>query len=153
MTASRNKSRQQGRSTDELLVFYVPEAFLRCLAHSPHAEIFTLEGGLLLTTLDARRPTRDRDPLAEIGRNRDDVLSCTAEIVTVDVDDGVIFVPSEVRSVVIREGDQYEDVMSPRNATRRHCSAIVVAERWSPGRHRLAVVQPVHLVYPADCRH
>lgn len=104
----RKLARKEGRSTDELLVFYVLEAFLRRLASSRYAGRFTLKGGLLLATLDARRPTRDGDLLGEIGRDRDRVLSCIAEIAGIDVDDGVGFIPDEIRSEVIREGACYE---------------------------------------------
>lgn len=104
----RKLARAQGRSTDELLVFYVLEAFFRRLSSSPHASRFLLKGGLLLATLDARRPTRDGDLLIEIARDRDGILSSIAEIAEIDVDDGVSFVPDEIRSDVIREGDQYE---------------------------------------------
>ncbi|WP_408629871.1 nucleotidyl transferase AbiEii/AbiGii toxin family protein [Amycolatopsis aidingensis] len=42
-------------------MFYVLERFLYRLSRSPYADHFTLKGGLLLATLDARRPTRDGD--------------------------------------------------------------------------------------------
>lgn len=44
----RNKARQEGRPTDELLVLYVLERWLYRAAISPHADLLVLKGGLLL---------------------------------------------------------------------------------------------------------
>lgn len=48
----------RGRSTDELLVFYVLERFLHRLSCSPYADRLVLKDGTLLAVLDARRSTR-----------------------------------------------------------------------------------------------
>ncbi|MGH3927430.1 MAG: hypothetical protein ACRDTT_31970 [Pseudonocardiaceae bacterium] len=51
----RNMARREGRSTDELLVFYVLERFLHRVSRSPYADQLVLKGGMLLAVLDARR--------------------------------------------------------------------------------------------------
>lgn len=101
----RKLARAQGRGTDELLVFYVLERFLFRLYSSPYAGRFTLKGGLLLATLDARRPTRDGDLLAELTRDENVVLDKISEIARIEVGDGVEFLPEDIRSETIREGD------------------------------------------------
>src|SRR5262245_26880283 len=85
----RKLARAQGRGTDELLVFYVLERFLFRLSSSPYAGQFTLKGGLLLATLDARRSTRDGDLLAELTRDENVVLDKISEIARIEVGDGV----------------------------------------------------------------
>jgi predicted nucleotidyltransferase component of viral defense system len=104
----RKLARAQGRGTDELLVFYVLERFLYRLSRSPYADRFTLKGGLLLATLDARRPTRDGDLLVELTRDESTVLGTVAEIARIEIDDGVEFAVERIGSAVIREGDLYE---------------------------------------------
>jgi Nucleotidyl transferase AbiEii toxin, Type IV TA system len=59
----RGRARRDGRSTDELLVFYVLERFLYRVTQSNYADSLVLKGGLLLAALDARRATRDADLL------------------------------------------------------------------------------------------
>lgn len=104
----RKLARAQGRSTDELLVFYVLERFLFRLSSSPYADQFTLKGGLLLATLDARRPTRDGDLLAKLTRDENIVRNRISEIARITSADGVEFLPEDIRTETIREGDLYE---------------------------------------------
>ncbi len=59
----RNKAKREGRNTQELLILYTLERFLYRLAQSEYRDQFLLKGGLLLATLDARRPTKDGDLL------------------------------------------------------------------------------------------
>ncbi|WP_020669889.1 nucleotidyl transferase AbiEii/AbiGii toxin family protein [Amycolatopsis nigrescens] len=118
----RNLARRQRRGTDELLVFYVLERFLYRLSRSPYADRFTLKGGLLLATLDARRPTRDGDLLAELTRDESSVLDGISAIARIEDDDGVEFLAEEIKSTTIREGDLYEGLrvsMPARVATAR----------------------------------
>jgi predicted nucleotidyltransferase component of viral defense system len=107
----RNMARREGRSTDELLVLYVLERFLRRLSRSPYADRLVLKGGMLLAVLDARRTTRDADLLA-LERDRDGqrVAVWVREIASIDVDDGVVFTIDRLRSQQIREGDLYPGV-------------------------------------------
>ncbi len=107
----RNMARREGRSTDELLVFYVLERFLHRLSRSPYADRLVLKGGMLLAVLDARRSTRDADLLA-IERDRDEqrVAEWVREIASIDVDDDVVFMIDRLRAQQIREGDLYPGV-------------------------------------------
>jgi nucleotidyltransferase AbiEii toxin of type IV toxin-antitoxin system len=62
--ALQRRARNEGRGTQELFEFYLLERFLYRLSISPYRDRFVLKGGLLLTVLGARRPTRDADVLA-----------------------------------------------------------------------------------------
>lgn len=107
----RNMARREGRSTDELLAFYVLERFLHLLSRSPHADRLALKGGMLLAVLDPRRSTRDADLLV-LERHRDEqrVAQWVREIASIDVDDGVVFNVDHLRLQQIREGDLYPGV-------------------------------------------
>lgn len=59
--ALQRRAREELRGTEELLIFYAHEGFLRRLSMSRHREKLVLKGGMLLAVLDARRPTRDAD--------------------------------------------------------------------------------------------
>lgn len=105
------KARAEGRPTDELIVLYVLEAFLRRLAGSPYKDLFVLKGGVLLAAFGDRRPTRDVDFQAR--RLHNDAESVTATIRAVaalPIDDGVVFDTDGAVSEVIREDDGYQGV-------------------------------------------
>jgi hypothetical protein len=59
--ALQGRAREERRGTQELLIFYAHEGFLRRLSMSRHRENLVLKGGMLLAVLGARRPTRDAD--------------------------------------------------------------------------------------------
>ena len=97
------------RPTDELLQIYGLEGFLDRLVQSQHASQFVLKGGVLLAAFNARRPTRDVD-LAKTGV-ADDVDSTRQtmnEILTVVIDDGLIFDTAATTVESIRDGARYE---------------------------------------------
>jgi hypothetical protein len=107
----RNLARRQGRSTDELLIFYVLERFLFRVSRSPYADRLILKGGLLLAAFDARRSTRDADLLAShLSQDETQVVAWVSEIASAEIDDGVIFQTDRARSRSIRETDQYAGV-------------------------------------------
>jgi Nucleotidyl transferase AbiEii toxin, Type IV TA system len=78
------------------------------LSISEYRDHFVLKGGLLLTAVGTRRPTRDVDVLA---RNIEDdegrLLSVTKEVAAISVDDGLFFDASSARTTVIREQEVY----------------------------------------------
>lgn len=87
----RNTARKQRRGTDELIVMYVLERWLYRMSTSPYHDQFILKGGLLLSALDARRPTRDGDLLAAMDNDEAVVVARVKEIASIDADDGVAF--------------------------------------------------------------
>jgi predicted nucleotidyltransferase component of viral defense system len=107
----RAMARRENRLTDEMLILYAHEAFLRRLAVSAHGEDFVLKGGVLLAALGNRRPTRDLDFHARaIAGDVENVTRVVQKIAAIVVDDGVVFDVSSAAGQVIRENEQYEGV-------------------------------------------
>jgi predicted nucleotidyltransferase component of viral defense system len=106
--ALRRRAREEGRGTQELFEFYLLERFLYRLSASRYRDRFVLKGGLLLTVLGARRPTRDADVLARgVASDEESLLAIAREIASIPADDGVAFDPSAARASVIREHTAY----------------------------------------------
>ena len=106
--ALQRRARSEGRGVQELFEFYLLERFLYRLSVSPYRDRFVLKGGLLLTVLGARRPTRDADVLARgIAGDEENLIAVVGEISSIPADDGVTFDASSVRSSVIREFAAY----------------------------------------------
>ncbi|MFD3625696.1 nucleotidyl transferase AbiEii/AbiGii toxin family protein [Streptomyces sp. NPDC058698] len=105
----RNLARRNGRSTDEVMVEYVLERFLYRLAASPLSrEHFILKGGLLLAQFGARRMTRDIDILGRAFSGEEaEIIRRIAAIASTEVDDGVAYDSATLRTVPIREEDEY----------------------------------------------
>ncbi|HSK56127.1 MAG TPA: nucleotidyl transferase AbiEii/AbiGii toxin family protein [Jiangellales bacterium] len=141
------RARREGRPTDELLVLYVLERFLFRLSMSPHRDRLVLKGGMLLAVFDERRPTADVDLLARaVDNDVESVTKAVADVLAVQVDDGVDFEPARSRADVIREADPYSGVR------------ITVPARVDRARHPLRVdvnvgdpvtPSPVDVPYPA----
>ncbi len=105
------RARREGRPTDELLVLYVLERFLYRLSTSSHRSQLVLKGGMLLAAFDERRPTADVDLLATAIANDVETISAVVrEVLTIEVDDGVVFEPDGLRAQVIRDADPYTGV-------------------------------------------
>jgi Nucleotidyl transferase AbiEii toxin, Type IV TA system len=99
----RARARRDRRGTDELLVLYVLERFLYRLSMSRHRDRLVLKGGMLLAAYNQRRPTRDVDLLARaITSDVDAVAALVRELVTIDVDDGVVYEPERLSARTIR---------------------------------------------------
>lgn len=105
----RNLARRSSRSTDEIMVEYVLERFLYRLSVSPLGqEHFVLKGGLLLAQFGARRMTRDIDILGRaFPGDEAEIIRRIATISGTEVDDGVTFDPTTLRTVPIREENKY----------------------------------------------
>lgn len=141
------RARREGRPTDELLVLYILERFLYRLSVSAHRDRLVLKGGMLLAAYDERRPTADVDLLAQwMSNDAEAIAGLVREILAVEVEDGVVFEPLELRVEVIREADLYSGVR------------IVVPANLARARHPLRVdvnigdpvtPAPVEVEYPA----
>lgn len=105
----RNLARRNSRSTDEVMVEYVLERFLYRLASSPLGrEHFVLKGGLLLAQFGARRTTRDIDILGRsFPGTETEIIHRIAGIAATEINDGVVFDPTTLKTVPIREEDEY----------------------------------------------
>ncbi|HEX4702217.1 MAG TPA: nucleotidyl transferase AbiEii/AbiGii toxin family protein [Pseudonocardiaceae bacterium] len=107
----RNMARNDGRSTDELLVLYVLERFLYRVSQSKYCDRLVLKGGLLLAVLAVRRTTRDADLLAvRLDMDAQEVVHMVGEIASIEIDDGVIFDSHAARTETIRLEGRYSGV-------------------------------------------
>lgn len=121
--ALQRLARAERRATAELLQRYVLESFLRRIVRSRHDERLVLKGGLLLAAFDLRRATRDVDLLAlRIDNDPEAVERLVVEVASVEVEDGVVFLPETIAVETIRDGDVYPGVravLEARLATAR----------------------------------
>jgi hypothetical protein len=114
-------ARQSARPTQELLVTYVLERFLRRVASSAYRDRLVLKGGMLLAALGSRRPTADIDLLAlAVSNDIPSIAAMVRAVLAVDLGDGVIYQPGRLTSRQIRDADLYTAVrlVVPANVDR-----------------------------------
>jgi hypothetical protein len=106
--ALQRRAREERRGTEELLIFYVHEGFLRRLSMSRRREKLVLKGGMLLAVLDARRPTRDVD-LSVHGLPNDEasIRQTVSEIAQIASADGLMFDTAKINTTLMREDAEY----------------------------------------------
>jgi hypothetical protein len=115
--ALQRLARAQKRATAELLQLHVLESFLRRLVRSRPDEGLVLKGGLLLAAFDLRRATRDVDLLALRADNDPKAIErLVVEVASVEVEDGVVFLPDTITAGTIRDGDVYPGVRAELEA-------------------------------------
>lgn len=103
--------RDLGRPTDELLTSYAMEGFLARVSTSRFADRLVLKGGMLMSHLAERRPTRDIDlHTMAISNLAADIEAMVLDVVTDDIDDGVTFDTSTIEMEEIREVAVYPGV-------------------------------------------
>lgn len=109
----RNIAKKQNFDFNFLLLRYIQERFLSRLAHSGHVNRFVLKGGFLLLAynIDKARPTKDIDFLGvNVSSDRKELERLIGEIASVELNDGVKFLPDSIKSDVIKEDADYEGV-------------------------------------------
>lgn len=107
----RNLARRHNRDVAEYITLYTLEGFVARLAASEHAADFVLNGGVLMASFAARRPTRDID-LAASGFRGDiaEVEQRVRGIVSQPSNDGLAFDPDSVVGTAIRDESAYSGV-------------------------------------------
>ena len=107
----RKIARTHRRDPAEYLTLYALEGFLVRLATSKASDDFVLKGGVLMAAFAARRPTRDID-LAATGFPNDipAVEARVREIISQQLDDGLVFDPVSVTGEEIRDDANYAGV-------------------------------------------
>ena len=109
--AIQKLARRTGSDVQELLTLYALEGLLARVAASRYREDFVLKGGVLLAAFSLRRPTKDIDLQAtSLANDVDDILERVRELAVIDVGDGLIFDPVQIRAHTIREDDGYPGV-------------------------------------------
>ena len=104
-----NLAHARGQPMELLLTRYALERLLHRLSLSPHRERFVLKGAMLLATWfdEPHRATRDVDLLGFGDAAEDALLGTFREIMSVEVDDGVVFDLKGLRIEAIREEVEY----------------------------------------------
>ncbi|ADU12348.1 nucleotidyl transferase AbiEii/AbiGii toxin family protein [Asticcacaulis excentricus] len=102
-------AKAQGQPFDVMLVRYGLERLLYRLSISRYRNRFILKGGLLVTLWvdDAMRVTRDVDLLGQGEDNQDLLKGTFSEILSIEVDDGLIFDSANLIAEAIREDIKY----------------------------------------------
>lgn len=105
----RNLARRSGRPSDQLMLEYVLERFLfRLSSHPEGGRHFVLKGGLLLSQFGARRMTRDIDILGRsFSGDEAEITRRIAAVAATEAEDGVVFDPTSLTTVPIRQDDEY----------------------------------------------
>ncbi len=108
-----DRARREGRPFQELLEYYGMERFLYRLSVSEHADRFVLKGALMLRVWDApaSRPTRDIDLRGRTDNSPENLARIVTAVCDVEVEpDALVFDPSTVKAVRIKEDADYEGV-------------------------------------------
>jgi len=108
----KNQAVHGKRPFAELLQYYAMERFLYRLTQSSYAEQFILKGALMLRVWQSPqfRPTMDIDMLGITSNDIDDICVQIADIISVKVDDGIVFDLATIRGEKIKEDADYEGV-------------------------------------------
>jgi hypothetical protein len=119
--AVQDKARaEHGSNTQQLLVVYAVESFLRRLSISYYAHQMILKGGMLMAASRIRQMTKDADLSTHgIAGDEERVGEIVAQIcaLTPDPHDGIQVDPSTIRTEVMREQDEYQGVRCKLVAT------------------------------------
>ena len=104
-------ARERGRGTDEQLVLYAHEGFLRRLSMSAHRDKLALKGGMLMAVFSARRPTRDADlSVRSLSNSENSVRQFVTDIAQTATGDGLTFDTSQITTKAMREDTEYQGV-------------------------------------------
>ena len=104
-----NLARAEGKVFDVVLVRFALERLLYRLSLSAHRDRFVLKGGMLVTVWldDDNRVTRDADFLGHGDADADQLVADFQEIISIDVDDGLVFDVDNLSATAIREEMEY----------------------------------------------
>jgi len=109
--------RELGQPTDELLTLYAMEAFLARVAKTPFTVQLVLKGGMLMSHLAERRPTRDIDLQAmALPNSTDAVRELVVGVAAIDLADGVAFEVDDVTVEEIRDTAVYQGLRAAFDA-------------------------------------
>ena len=107
-----NLAREKGQVFDVVLVAYGLERLMYRLSISEHRDSFVLKGGMLVTLWigDENRVTRDADFLGFGDASEERLISVFSEVVSQQVDDGLIYDIDNLTARAIREEQQYDGI-------------------------------------------
>jgi len=104
-----NLARDQGRVFEVVLVNYGLERLMYRLSISEHRDSFVLKGGMLVTLWieDGNRVTRDADFLGFCDASDERLITVFSEIMSQQLDDGLVYDIDSLTVEAIREEQQY----------------------------------------------
>ncbi|MCP4414362.1 MAG: nucleotidyl transferase AbiEii/AbiGii toxin family protein [Gammaproteobacteria bacterium] len=108
----KNRGVKDKRPFNEILQYYAMERFLYRLSQSEHAEKFILKGALMLRVWESpeHRPTMDIDMLGKMNNEVGIICEQVADILNIDVEDGLVFLLETLHGELITEDADYEGV-------------------------------------------
>lgn len=110
----KNRSKESGKTIQELLVSYGLERTIYRLSVSRYKENFTLKGGIFLYAVfggDFARATTDIDLLAQkISNDAEDMKAVFADIFSLEADDPLCFDLKSLKAKAITEFKEYHGV-------------------------------------------
>ena len=104
-----NLAREKSQVFDVVLVIYGLERLMYRLSVSEHRDSFVLKGGMLVTLWigDKNRVTRDADFLGIGDASEERLISVLSEIMSQQLDDGLVYDIGNLTARAIREEQQY----------------------------------------------
>ena len=105
-----NKSKKTGIPAPELMKIFMLERLLERISLSNYRDKLILKGGFLIASMIGvnLRSTADIDTTVKnIEMNRNSIINIMQEVITTDVDDGIVFVIQSVTE--IHEESEYDD--------------------------------------------
>lgn len=110
----KNISKSSGRLYNELLQMYALERVICRISMSEHNDKFILKGGILLYGIyegDYPRATRDLDLLGiNINNDLDEINNVFKDILSIDINDGVIFDIDSIKTKEITKDKKYPGI-------------------------------------------
>ncbi len=109
----RNRARATGYPVEAMLLLHLCERFLARVAASTWRDALILKGGLNLYSRyrETARPTKDIDFAAlQFQATEAEVMRVLTEIMTLDLSDGVIFLPETLTTQSILEDARYSGI-------------------------------------------
>lgn len=107
-----NIARSSGQDFQAILIAYALERILYRLSQTPHREAYILKGGMLVTlwTVDPGRFTIDIDFSKQGSFEEDKIIADFTEILSFEVEDGLLFGEAKIRAVQMTGNQIYGGV-------------------------------------------
>ena len=143
-----NFAKRQGIDFNRLLLIYIQERFLYRLAKSDYKDQFILKGGVLFygAYQEKARATKDIDLLAKkLPNDPDRLLSYIKNIISIEAEDGVIFLTDTISGQAISIVAEYEGLRIRFNAK---LDTAIIPLQVDVGFSDRIFPQPISFDYP-----
>ena len=144
----RNLARQEKKDFVLISRLYMQEGILRRIGSSKYADSFCLKGGLLLYSISGftSRPTMDLDLLGmNIPGDEEQFRNIISDILSIDMDDGLIF---DIETMVFQEITEGADYQGQRFKVLCKLGSIRTNLKLDIGFGDIVFPGPVEMEYP-----